>query len=212
MCAPLKADEDMEVLTLTVKVSQNLPPGIAESLEEGLTKAVQILTGTTAFQDLCESADALARLIVTQTRPGGILLEERIARMATVKKVFAEGDWLTAEDINKLQIRPPAKKPLPATNWKRRGRIFSVSYNGKEYYPRYQFDAMYRPLPVVRSILKAYGECADTWALATWFHFPNGWIAKEVGSEVVSVAPKDALDLPDDVIKAARNQKGTYVA
>ena len=212
MSAPLKADEDMKVLTLTIKVSQNLPLGIAESLEEGLTKAVQILTGSTAFRDLCESADTLARLVVTQIRPGGTLLEERIAQMATVKKVFAEGDWLTAEDINKLQIRPPAKKSLPASDWERRGRIFSVSCNGKEYYPRYQFDAMFQPLPVVRRILKAYGECADTWALATWFHFPNGWIAKEVGSEVVSVAPKDALDLPDDVTKAARNQKGTYVA
>lgn len=212
MSAPLREDEDMEVLSLTVKVPRHLPLGIAESLEKGLEKAVQILTGSTALQDLSESADTLARLVVTQIRPDGILLEGRIAQMATAKKVFAEGDWLTAEDINKLQIRPPAIKSLPASNWKRRGRIFSVSCNGKEYYPRYQFDTMFQPLPVVRSILKAYGECADTWALATWFYFPNGWIAKEVGSEVVSVAPKDALDRPDDVIKAARNQKGTYVA
>lgn len=212
MSAPLKPDEDMKVLTLKVKVSGNLPFGIAESLEVGLTKAVQILTGSTVLQDLCESADTLARLVVTQIRPSAILLEERIAQMATVKKVFAEGDWLTAEDINKLQIRPPARKSFPAMDWQRRGRIFSVSYNGKDYYPRYQFNAMFQPLPVVRRILKAYGECPDTWALATWFHFPNGWIAKEVGSEVVSVAPKDALHRPDDVIKAARNQKGTYVA
>ncbi|MDN4053129.1 hypothetical protein QPK32_08565 [Massilia sp. YIM B02763] len=212
MSAPLEAHKDMKVLTLTVKISRNLPIGIAESLEESLTKAVQILTGNTAFQDLCESADTLARLAGSQIRPGGILLEERIAQMATFKRVFAEGDWLTAEDINKLQIRPPAKKSLPASDWQRRGRIFSVSYAGKKYYPRYQFDTIFQPLPVIRQILKAYGECADTWALATWFHFPNGWIAKVVDSKVLSLAPKDALDLPYDVIKAARNQKGTYVA
>lgn len=212
MSAPLKADEDMKVLTLTVKLPKNLPLGIAESLEEGLTKAVQILTGSSAFQEFPKSADALARLVTTQIRPGAILLEERIGQMATVKKVFAEGDWLTAEEINKLQLSPPANNSLPTSDWKRGGRIFSVLCNGKEYYPRYQFDAMFQPLPVVRCILQAYGECADTWALATWFHFPNGWIAKEVGSETVSVAPKDALDMPDQVIKAARNQKGTYVA
>ena len=212
MSAPLRKDEDMKVLSLTVKVPKNLPLGIAESLEEGLAKAVQILTESAAFQDLSGSADTLARLVVTQIRLGGILLEGRIAQMATVKKVFAENDWLTAEDINKLQIRPPAKKSLPASDWKRRGRIFSVSFNGKDYYARYQFDAMFQPLPVVKSILETYGECSDAWALATWFHFPNAWITKNVGSVAVPVAPKDALDRRDDVIKAVRNQKGTYVA
>lgn len=140
------------------------------------------------------------------------MLGDRIGQIATVKRVFDEGDWLTAEDINNLHIRPPRKKSLPVSDWKRRRWIFSVSYDGKEYYPRYQFDARFQPLPVISKILKAYGECADTWSLATWFHFPNSWIATEIGSEVVSVAPKDALDRPDDVIKAARNQKGTYVA
>jgi len=88
----------------------------------------------------------------------------------------------------------------------------SAFHNGKDYYPRYQFDAMHQPLPVVSDILKAYGECADSWSIATWFHFPNGWIAREVGDEAVPVAQKDALDRSTDVIKAARNQKGTYVA
>jgi hypothetical protein len=130
----------------------------------------------------------------------------------TVKKVFEESDWLTAEEINKLQGKPLAKKNLPASDWKRRGQIFSVPYDGKEYYPRYQFDATYQPLPVISEILGAYGECADAWSLAIWFHFPNGWIAKEVGGGAFPVAPKDAMDRPSDVIRAARNQRGTYVA
>jgi len=37
------------------------------------------------------------------------MLEDRIDQMATVKKVFDDGEWLTAKDINKLQIRPPRK-------------------------------------------------------------------------------------------------------
>jgi hypothetical protein len=212
MGALLREEEDTELLSLSVRVPRHLPFGVAESLEEGMAKAVDILVNSTAFQDLSASADNVARLMVTQVRPGSIMLEDRIGQMATVKKVFEEGDWLTAEEINKLQKNPPAKKSLPASDWKRRGRIFSVSYDGKEYYPRYQFDAMYQPLPVVSDILKAYGECADTWSIATWFHFPNGWIAREVGNEAVPVAPKDALDHSTDVIKAARNQKGTYVA
>lgn len=149
---------------------------------------------------------------VSYRLPFGVVesLEEKMVEV--VKKVFEESDWLTAEDINKLQRKRWAKKSLPASDWKRRGQIFSVSYDGKEYYPRYQFDAMYQPLPVISDILDAYGECVDTWSLAIWFHFPNGWITREVGNEADPVAPKDAMDRPSDVIRAARNQRGTYVA
>jgi hypothetical protein len=140
------------------------------------------------------------------------MLEDRIARMATVKEVLERDDWLTVDDINKLQIKPPAKPSLPASDWKRRGLIFSVSFDGKEYYPRYQFNAMYQPLPIICDILKAYGECADTCSLAAWFHFPNGRIAEEVGNEAVPVAPKHALNRSSDVIKAAYNRKCAYFA
>jgi hypothetical protein len=153
-----------------------------------------------------------SELVVTQIRPDNITLEDRLGQIATAKKVFQEGDWLTAEDINKRQSRPPADGSLPASDWKRHGQIFSVPWDGKEYYPRYQFDVMFQPLPVISEILKAYGECADAWSLATWFHFPNSWIAEAVGTEAVPIAPKDAMDRPNDVIIAARNRKGTYVA
>jgi len=209
---PLRNDENTEMLSLQVNVPRQLPVGFAESLEEGVAKAVQILAASTFLGDSTAAADTVARLVVSQLRPGAIMLEHRIAQMATVKEVLEGDDWLTADDINKLQASPPAKPSLPASDWKRRGRIFSVSYDGKEYYPRYQFNAMYQPLPVIREILKAYGECADTWSLATWFYFPNGWIAKEVGNEAIPVAPKDALGRPRDVVNAARNQKSTYIA
>jgi hypothetical protein len=212
MNASLTHEDDVDELSLTVRVPRDLPLGIAESLEESLAKAIEILTISNAFRDISKSADDVARIVVTQVRPSGIMLEDRIAQMTTVRTVFEEGDWLTAEDINKLQRKPSSKTSLPASDWKRRGRIFSVSYDGKEYYPRYQFDAMYQPLPIISDIIKAFGEYADAWSLATWFHFPNGWIAKDVGGTALPVAPKDALNRARDVIKAAQNQKGTYVA
>lgn len=212
MSARLTREDDVDKLCLTIRLPRDLPFGIAESLEESLAKAIEILTINNAFQDIAKSADDVARIVVTQVRPSGIMLEDRIAQMTTVRTVLEKGDWLTAEEINKLQSKPSSKTSLPASDWKRRKRIFSVSYDGKEYYPRYQFDAMYQPLPIISEILKAFGEYADAWSLATWFHFSNGWIAKDVGGSAVPVAPKDALDRAHDVIKAACNQKGTYVA
>jgi len=212
MSVPVREGDDTELLSLSVIVPRHLPLGIAESLEEGTAKAVEILASNPIFQDLAGSADSVAHLILTQVRPSIIMLADRIAQMAMIKKVLEEDDWLTADDINMLQQKPPANRSLPANVWKRQRRIFSVSYGGKEYYPRYQFDAMYQPLRLISKILKAYGECADTWSLAAWFHFPNGWIVKQIDNEAMSVAPKDALDRSVDVINAARLQKGTYVA
>jgi len=212
MSAPSREDEDMEMLNFTVRVPRHLPLGIMELLEKGFTKAAQILARSAALQDLVESSDSVAQLVISQARPGGLMLEDRIGQMATIKEVLEEGDWLTGEDINKLQKKPSAKKSLPANDWKRRGRVFSVLYGGKEYFPRYQFDSVCQPLPSIINISNAYGECADTWPLAIWFHFPNGWLAKQVGNEAEPVAPRDALYRPSDVIKAARNRNGTYVA
>lgn len=212
MSLPSADSMDTVMLSLKVKLTQPMPVGIAESLEDGVVRAIQILTSSTRFRELAESSESVARLIVSQTRPGVLMLEDRIARLATMKEILEKNDWLTSEDINRLQTRPPQNKSLPANVWKRRGRIFSVLYDGKEYFPRYQFDAMYQPLPIIRDILKAFGKCPDNWSLAAWFHFPNGWIAKEVGNEAVPIAPKEALGRSTDVINAARNQTSTYFA
>lgn len=211
MSALIREDE-LEDLSFTVKVPRRLPVGVAESLEEGLSRAVQILVESERLTHMYDSADSVARLVVSQVRPSVTLIEDRMAEMATIRKVFEAGDWLTAEELNRLQRNPPKVKSLPASDWKRRGRVFCVSYDGKDYYARYQFDSLYQPLPVIKDILDAYGEYADAWSLAAWFHFPNGWIAKEGTEGAVPVAPKDALNRGADVINAARQRKGTYVA
>lgn len=141
--------------------------------------------------------------------PSRELLEDRVERMRTLRQVFAEGDWLTAEQLNTLQDMPPRSKSQPASDCKRRGRVYSVTLGGREHFARFQFDAMYQPLPVVREILEAFGDVADPWVLAAWFHFPNAWIVDAGGAPG---APKDALDRRDDVVRAARKRRASYVA
>jgi hypothetical protein len=116
------------------------------------------------------------------------------------------------EQLNALQTEPPANKSHPASDWKRRGRIISVNYGGKEYFGRYQFDALYQPLPIIRDVIKAFGEVADAWVLPAWLHFPNGWIARPGSAGTQAVAPKDALDLRDSVLNAAAQRQASYVA
>ena len=198
-------------MLLPVSIPGGADPAAIASMVEAIKKALVVLvdTGQTA---MLERADRLAELATGMLEPNIELVEDRVRRMQTIRQVFAEGEWLTAEQLNALQTEPPANKSHPASDWKRRGRIISVNYGGKEYFARYQFDALYQPLPIIRDVIKAFGEVADAWVLAAWFHFTNGWIARPGSAGTQAVAPKDALDLRDSVLNAAAQRQASYVA
>ena len=82
-----------------------------------------------------------------------------------------------------------------------------MNFSGREYFPRYEFDALYQPLPIIKDVLKALGNVADSWTVAAWFHCPN---AGPRGQS--PVAPKDALDRGDDLLSAATQRRRRYVA
>jgi hypothetical protein len=132
--------------------------------------------------------------------------EERKRRARTIRTIFEEGDWLTASELNALQPTlpvDPAHPAHPASDWIRLGRTFSVKYAGKEYFPRYAFDERYQPLPVIGDVLAVFGELADPWRIAAWFHFPSPWLVTRDERGARNVAPKDALDRGSDVVAAA---------
>lgn len=189
---------------------------VAEAVRDGMQRAISVLMAKGEMgkieRALLHDADKTASLVVDSIRPNVALIEERIARMNSIKKILEEEEWLTAEQINQLQANPPKQLAHPASDWKRRARVYSVSHGGKEYFARYQFDAVYQPLAVIKDVLAAFGEAADPWEIASWFHFPNGWIAAEHGDGGEAVAPKEALDRRADVLHAVACRKGSYVA
>ncbi len=207
MKAALPANRAGRVL-VPVALDGDIDPAVLDSYGDALERAfaVAVRTGQTG---LLARADRLAEVIGGTVEPSVALLEDRLHRLKTMRAVFEEGDWLAAEQLRALQPVPPASPSLPASDWKRRGRIYGVSYRGRELYARYQFDEMYQPLAVVKEVLKAFGPVADPWLLAAWFHFPNGWLA---GADGRPLAPKDALDRRDALVAAAARRRGSYVA
>lgn len=159
---------------------------------------------------LIESADQLVAVARRRITPNHSLIAERFARFRTVEGIVASTEWLSSEQINQFQRSPPANKSFPATDWKRRGNVFSVEWDGDVLYAGYQFDLACQPLPVIKKILLALGTIADPWVIAAWFHFPNGWLSDTNGRPV---APKDALDRPvEELEMAAKMRLNSYVA
>ncbi len=125
--------------------------------------------------------------------------KQNVDRSRTIQTVFSQGEWFSKETVSQ------------ASDWKRDGRIFSVIFNEKEYFPRYQFDALHQPLPVIKDILQAFGP-VDPWKIATWFHFPNGWIVEPGPEGPKPVAPKDAFDQREELLKAVQKWHDSYTA
>lgn len=204
-------------LTVPIQLPPGVDPTAVPSLVQAVEDAVSLLAQARGRQVVAQ-ADVLAELAAGRLEPRLELVEERLRRMQTVNTLLAETEWLTAEQINALQPEPPANRSLPASDWKRRGRVFAVNHGGRELYPRYQFDAAYQPLPVVKPVLAAFGPVADPWTLAAWFHFPNGWLARPRAADAAPgqppepAAPKDRLDDAAAVVHAATQRHHGYVA
>ncbi|MDR6476296.1 hypothetical protein J2778_003796 [Paraburkholderia graminis] len=120
-------------------------------------------------------------------------------REETILKILAEGEWMGEDTV-----------PADVAGWQQRGWIFGVEAEGHLYYARYQFDDRGQPLPVIRQILAELGHTTDPWAIAAWFHFPNGWLVED--GCTAPIAPRDALDHHVAVVDAARRFRGTFEA
>ncbi|MFJ7282482.1 hypothetical protein [Pseudomonas sp. NPDC099000] len=56
------------------------------------------------------------------------------------KAVWESNDWLSAADIAQLTPDRSGNPYFSPNEWERRGQIFSIQYNGQDYYPGYGLD------------------------------------------------------------------------
>lgn len=125
-------------------------------------------------------------------------------RKEAIDEIVRETDFLDASEA----------AAMPLEQWENERRIFSVTYSKRDMYPRYQFAAG-EPLSIIAEVLKGfagqYGEI-DRWKVAAWLQYPNGYISADSPAGRRPVAPKDALERPDDIRHALKHRTGTYVA
>ena len=123
---------------------------------------------------------------------GSLELDNAIARAEFVQK----HPCLTSAQIHEISGSRSTNKSVPATRWKNNGLIFSLSFNGRELYPAFQFKDG-KPRPVIRKLLDELPNAMGDWEKAFWFVSNNGWIRGEA-------APVETLDDEEAVLSAAR--------
>jgi hypothetical protein len=76
-------------------------------------------------------------------------------------------------------------------------KIFSVRYNGVEYFPAFQFQDG-QPHETISRALQLLGDRKSGWQTAFWFTSPNGWLNGR--------KPAECLNDVDAVVGAAAEE------
>jgi hypothetical protein len=144
-------------------------------------------------------------------------LEKVYARMreetlAFYNKILEQYRPLPADELA-ASLTPPVSR-TQIEEWRETGRIFSVSFEGKELYPTFLFENG-RPKEVVARILKLLGEDrppseAETpysdWSTLCWFVGANAWLEGQTPTE--GDTPVNQMDSnPDAVVCAASHAR-----
>ena len=125
---------------------------------------------------------------------------ERLEKLK--KTVLNDSEWLPAQEVSLrgsagAQVKNPSSLP---NRWKRSGKIFAITSEGKDLYPGYALDVGGQPLPLIKEIIALFGKSRTPWSLAVWFSSPNSWLGNK--------KPKDLLiSSPEKVLEAALRAK-----
>lgn len=68
--------------------------------------------------------------------------------------------------------------------WKSEGKILAIQRAGKDWYPRYQFNDDYAPIPVMREIVQQFGDDSP-FEIAAWVESPDNYLDAKRPREVL---------------------------
>ena len=103
---------------------------------------------------------------------------------------------LRSADVARLSGSTSRNVSAKPNRWKSDARIFSITAEGVDYYPAFQFTPESEPVSEMREVLALFAELSE-WQIALWFFAPNAWLGDQ--------APMDVLQRdPRAVIAAAR--------
>lgn len=77
--------------------------------------------------------------------------------------------------------RGRSKKPQRLPNrWKRAGKIFTITLQGRDLDSAYALNIAEQPLPLMKKIVELFGEAKTPWSLAVWFGpLTTIWVIKK---------------------------------
>lgn len=139
-------------------------------LTERIAEVESVLNVFQEFGHKLRYAENLATEILEQTpiRLHDPVYERLLRRGASA--VLNGTEWLTSAEVDALApgASQRSNAHARANRMLAERRVFAIEHGGRKRYPRYAFDALGTPYPVVREVLLAFGDAAPL-RVASWF-------------------------------------------
>jgi hypothetical protein len=88
------------------------------------------------------------------------------------KRFMEENPCLTSEEVAEEATSQATNRAAIASRWTKERKVFSVRFEGTQWFPKFQFQDG-RPNPAVADVIEIFPEQASGWELAYFFVTPN---------------------------------------
>lgn len=112
-------------------------------------------------------------------------------------QVLSRGKWLTAQEVSENAGYQNANPSVQPNKWKKAGKIFAITVDGKDRFPAYALGVDGKPLPQMAEVLSVLSPHRQPLAIASWFASANSWLGSKTPMESIA-------DNPQGVLKAAK--------
>lgn len=110
------------------------------------------------------------------------------------KEFMSAYECWTSTEVAKQSTSTARNVSAIASRWVAERKIFSVRFEGKTWFPRFQFQDG-SPIPVIAAVIKIFQTHATGWDLAFFFTSPSSYLAGRKPIEILKSDPEKIKSL-----------------
>ncbi len=143
--------------------------------------------------------DQLVQLFVGDVTPTPVDIDRARLQAQAWRQILRE--WLTAAEVGELAHLGAGNPVATVNRWKKDRKIFAITRDGRDYFPRYTLGTDFRPLPAVAAVLKILPWQSGE-RLAAWFESTSSFLGGKRPREVLASDPTWVARAAQDAVEA----------
>ncbi|WP_254446279.1 integrase [Pantoea sp. CCBC3-3-1] len=197
----LETNADKDYLVIDLGQAKEHSPVFNETIKVAMRAAMNAVLASLSMPETAAPETAVARRKVpdealTEAKPEKSARAERNAQrlQQLTARILADSEWLTARELSEKANFRNTNPSAGPNRWKAAGALFAIPLNGKDNYPAYALDEGFRPIPVVKQVIRLFEGRKTPWGLAIWFGSENSWLAGRKPKDVLITQPQQVLE------------------
>lgn len=198
---PSRAKSTQAAMSARVLVSNASPiDDVRDEVEATLSELVPVIAEMARARHITIRKE-LVNVFLQGAAPRPVDMALARLQARALRQVFDGTEWLTANEIADLANLGPGNPAATVNRWKLQGKIFAISRDGKDYFPRYCLGPDFRPLVHIAGVTAVFADCSAE-RLAAWFESTSAYLGGKRPRELLAIHPERVLAAARDAIES----------